>query len=108
MQTINRQEMKDKMDRNEFQAVVEVLGPDAYENFHLPGAVNVPFDDDFADRIQSVVPDKSQPVAVYCMDEQCEASPKAARKMDELGYQQVYDYEAGKMDWKKAGMPIES
>ena len=27
--------------------------------------------------------------------------------MDELGCQQVYDYEAGKMDRKEAGLPVE-
>lgn len=107
MQTIDRQTLKDRMDRNEFQAVVEVLAPESYEEFHLPGAVNVPFDNKFSDNIQSVAPDKSKPVVVYCMDAQCSASSKAAQRMAELGYQQVYDYEEGKMDWKGAGLPTE-
>lgn len=107
MQTIKRQELKDRMDRDEFQAVVEVLAPEAYEEFHLPDAVNVPFDDKFSEKIESIAPDRSKPVVVYCKNAQCDASPKAARKMDELGYQQVYDYEEGKMDWKDAGLPIE-
>ena len=47
----------------------------------------------------------SDPVGRY--DRACTASPKAAQKMDELGYQQVYDYEAGKMDRKEAGLPVE-
>ena len=38
-------------------------------------------------------------------DRACTAS-KAAQKMDELGCQQVYDYEAGKMDRKEAGLPV--
>jgi rhodanese-related sulfurtransferase len=46
-------------------------------------------------------------VIVYCHDEDCDASPKAARRMDALGYQRVYDYEAGKVDWKQAGLPVE-
>ena len=44
---------------------------------------------------------------VYCYDLKCSASPKAAEKMDELGYRDVFDYEAGKMDWKEAGLPVE-
>lgn len=42
------------------------------------------------------------------MDENCDASLKAAGKMEELGYQRVYDDEAGKMDWKQAGLQTES
>ena len=37
----------------------------------------------------------------------CPASPKAGQRMEELGYQNVFDYEAGKQDWQEAGLPIE-
>lgn len=47
----------------------------------------------------------SDPVGPY--DGPAWASPKAAQKMDELGYQQVYDYQTGKMDRKEAGLPVE-
>lgn len=89
-------------------AVIEVLGEEYFEKFHLPGAKNVPLGETFDERIQETVPDKSQPVVVYCLDEECEASPKAARRMEELGYQKVFDYDAGKMEWKEAGFPVES
>lgn len=107
MQIVNRQKLKQKIDTSEFQ-IVEVLDPESYESFHLPNAVNVPFDENFADRVQSVAPDKSKPIAVYCLGGQSNLSLKAARVMEQLGYQQVYYYEAGKLDWKNAGMPIET
>ena len=107
-QTITREELKERMDRREDIQVVEVLAPDEYEQFHLPGAVNVPISDGFEENIGEAIPDRSTPVVVYCLDSDCGASPKAARKMDEMGYEEVYDYEAGKMDWKQAGLPIES
>lgn len=44
---------------------------------------------------------------VYCYDADCTASPKAAERIEALGYRSVYDYEAGKMDWKQAGLPVE-
>ena len=71
-------------------------------------ARNVPLGDQFESKIQEVVPDKSQPVLVYCLDEECEASTKAAQKLEELGYQDVYDYKAGKMDWRESGLPVAS
>ncbi len=42
------------------------------------------------------------------MDEDCDASPKAAERMEQLGYERVYDYEGGKVDWQEAGLPTES
>lgn len=107
MTTIDREQLKKMMDEAPV-IVVEVLDRQYYNKFHLPGAINVPLSGDFDQEIQRAVPDKSQPVAVYCMDEECDASPLAAERMEELGYERVYDYAAGKMDWKEAGLQIET
>jgi rhodanese-related sulfurtransferase len=108
MQRIEREQLKQMMDRGEPFTLVEVLAPEAFKNFHLPNAINVPIDaSDFDDRIQTNAPNKAQPVVVYCADIDCNASPKAAQRLEELGYSQVYDYAAGKEDWKEANLPIE-
>lgn len=107
MQTITRREVNERL-ANDAPALVEVLAPKYYHKFHLPGAINVPLDEDFDQQIQKAVPEKSRPVVVYCMDAKCQASPKAARRMDELGYRHVFDYEAGKVDWREAGLPLET
>lgn len=107
MEPINREQLKEMMDKDDL-TVVEVLDKPYYDKFHLPDAINVPLSGNFEEAIQRAVPDKAQPVAVYCMDEDCDASPKAAQRMEQLGYQHVFDYEAGKMDWKEAGLPVES
>ena len=83
------------------------IGPNTYREYHLPGAIRVPADENFGHSIQKAIPDKSTPVIVYCLNHACTASPKAARKLDQLGYEKVYDYEAGKQDWKAAGLPVE-
>lgn len=105
MQPITRdqlQKLKDKVD------LVEVLAPENFQEYHLPEAKNVPLDERFDERIQEEIPDKSRPVVVYCQDKNCDASPKAAQRMDELGYETVFDYEGGKTDWKSAGLPVEA
>lgn len=107
MQAINRDQLKQIMDSRQPFTLIEVLSSDQYEEFHLPEAINVPIGvDGFEARIQEAVPDKATPVVVYCHDEACNASPTAARKMDELGYQKVFDCKAGKMDWREAGRPV--
>lgn len=107
MKTINRMQLQEKLDRNGV-ALVDVLSREAYKEFHLPHAFNVPLGEDFETAIQRVVRDKNQPVVVYCHDVQCNASSNAAKKLDELGYSNVFDYEGGKVDWKEAGLPVES
>jgi rhodanese-related sulfurtransferase len=62
--------------------------------------------DDFDRGIESAVPDNDT-VNVYCQNEACDASPKVAAPMDELGYANVYNCEAGKDDWKSAGLATE-
>ena len=106
MKCISREALNEWLANDGF-ALVDVLSPDYYHKFHLPGAINVPLDDHFDERIQEAVPDKDRPVVVYCYDSECNASSKAAQRMEALGYQQVFDYEAGKVDWQEAGLPTE-
>ena len=34
-------------------------------------------------------------------------SPRAAWRLESFGFEQVYDYVAGKADWGAAGLPLE-
>jgi hypothetical protein len=52
--------------------------------------------------------EKEAPVVVYSFDKKCDASLRAARTKEELGYQDVYHYDAGKRDWKEGGFPIDA
>jgi len=106
METISREKLRQMKDQHDDLMVVDVLGEDAYKEYHLPGAINVPVTDNFEQKIQQAVPDKDRPVVVYCANTDCQASPDAAEKMEGLGYKKVYDYEAGKQDWKEAGLSV--
>lgn len=108
MKPMSHDDLKEKIDSEADLIIIEVLPKEQYDEFHLPGAIHVPVHDHFEREIQKAVPDKNQPVVVYCANKQCPASEEAARKMEDLGYREVYDYEEGKADWKKAGLPVES
>lgn len=107
MPKIDRNQVKRMIDENAV-TLVEVLDEAEFENFHLPGALNVPIGRDFKQEIRETVPDLHEPVVVYCRDEDCDASSRAARAMEDLGYDRVYDYDAGKTDWKDAGLRVEA
>ena len=99
-------DLKKKIDAREDFALVEVLGPETFAEFHLPGAVNVPVDDTFEAGIQKAVPDKNKLVVVYCRDIECHASAKASRRMELLGYKNIFEYHNGKDGWQAAGLPV--
>lgn len=108
MKTITREELKQQLDTGWEPTIIEVLAPEFFREFHLPRAISVPFDESFTDRIWGLIPDKTHPVVLYCMNTECPASANAATKLDEMGYENVFDYVAGKEDWKEAGLPTVS
>ena len=103
---IRRERVADKIDRDEM-TVIEALPASYYDDAHLPGAINLPHDavDDLAPQR---LPDKAAEIIVYCSNEACQNSTIAANRLTELGYVNVFDYQAGKQDWIDAGLPTES
>jgi len=103
---ITREELKAKIDAGEDIVVFEALPQMYYEEAHLPGAINLPHDqvDELAPQL---LPDKDREIVVYCSNLACQNSTIAARRLTQLGYARVRDYEAGKQDWIEAGMPVE-
>lgn len=107
MQTLSREALKTMMDENRDFRLIEALPQKAFEEAHLPGAINIPVEaDDFEEQVRDAVPDKDKDVVLYCANTECPASPNAAKKMEAMGYTSVYDYEAGKEDWQEAGLEV--
>jgi rhodanese-related sulfurtransferase len=63
--TISRDELKRKMERNDDFLLLETLAPAAYEQGHLPGAVNVPLDK-LRELAPDLAPEKDAEIVVYC------------------------------------------
>lgn len=99
------------VDRDEAQRLVgagaqlvEVLPEHEYAEEHLPGALHLPLKRLDAGTGRALL-DASRPVVVYCWDALCDMSPRAAWRLERLGFGPVYDYAAGKVDWMAAGLP---
>lgn len=107
MRIIERDELLQLMRNSPDLVLVEVLGHDHYERYHLPGAINVQVDNLFEDHIERAIPDKDRPIVVYCTRDEPAACRVAAERLDALGYTHVYDYEGGKEEWREAGLPVE-
>src|SRR5262249_28315397 len=104
---ITLQELRAKLDAGEDLVLVEALGPQYYEDAHLPGAINVPHTR-VEELAPSLLPDKDAQIVVYCSNGPCANSGIASAKLTSLGYTDVRDYHEGKAEWREAGLPLES
>ena len=104
--TITRDELKTAIDANEV-VVVEALGPQYFEDAHLPGAINIPHTQ-VAELAPALLPDKDAAIVTYCSNTACQNSEVALRALTSLGYSNVRKYAEGKDDWREAGLPLES
>ncbi len=82
--------------------VIDVRTPEEYAASHIPGALNIPFDQ-VAQRISEI--EAPHGVALYCM-----IGPRARKGESALlsaGYTSVLHLEGGLAAWMAAGLPVE-
>lgn len=108
METLRTRDTERMLDRED-AVVINVLDAEKFEREHIPGTKNVPLtDENFIRRVETLAGGKDAPVLVYCAGPDCEASPKAARELEDAGFTEVYHFEGGMKEWKAAGKPVES
>jgi rhodanese-related sulfurtransferase len=101
--TVTREELRWKIARGEDCQIVNVLSPDYYHLGFIKGSLKIPLDK-LETRLNEL--DKSREVVVYCANKECDASRRAAEKLEQLGFS-VSAYEGGIEDWKEAWLPVE-
>ena len=62
MKTIDREALKEKMDRGDNFLLLEVLGEASFNREHLPGAVRY----EGRDQVEARTPDRSTGIVAYC------------------------------------------
>jgi rhodanese-related sulfurtransferase len=84
--------------------VVNVLDKELYDDCHIKGSINVPFDEieNYAKNL-----DKNTEVVLYCSNYRCTASGFAAKSLTKLGFKNVWAYEAGMAEWYQNKLPVE-
>ncbi len=100
--TITRDELKKKIDSDDEFVLLEALSRDEFEKGHLPNARHLPLEK-AQEKASQLIPNRKTPVVVYCSGPDCDASLETARKLHEMGYENLRRYEGGKAEWKQAG-----
>ena len=90
-----------KMNATPNAQVIDVRTPQEFDGGHLDQAINIDwFDSNFDTKIQKL--DKTKPVFVYCKTNG--RSPRAARKLEELGFSKIYNMQGGLIQWDAEGL----
>ena len=84
--------------------VVDGRASEAYEQEHIPGAINLPHRDISPDKVEGL--DKTKIYVCYCDGIGCNASTKTAVKLLELGFN-VKELLGGIDWWKRDGYATE-
>ena len=102
IRTIDREELKAKLDRGDDFKLVMALNEWAFRAQHIPGSIH------FCS-IEAALAGlaKGDEIVVYCSDAACVASHFAYRGLVDHGYTNVRRYSGGLADWDSAGYPLE-
>ncbi|MGJ8681582.1 rhodanese-like domain-containing protein [Paraglaciecola sp.] len=84
--------------------IVDVRTTEEYKNGHVPKAINIPLQM-LQDNFQSVQPDKSKTLVLYCRSGY--RAGKAAKALQKSGYTKLLHLQGDMLGWEKAKLPIE-
>src|SRR5918996_886148 len=102
IRTISREELKAKIDRGDAFKLIMALNRWAFDAKHIPGSVHFDTPDELYGAVR---PDDE--VVVYCSHVDCLSSVALYRDLIRRGYQNVWRYAGGLLDWEDAGLPLE-
>lgn len=105
--TITREQITDKLNKQEPMTIVEALPQKYFDAEHLPGAVNIPHDE-IRLKASNMLPDKDAFIVVYCASTECQNSKLATNTLQQMGYTNAFEYVEGKQHWLAANLPVET
>lgn len=107
MKSIDFKQLKKLLEEGKNIPLINTLSEDHFENTQIPESINIPLEsDDFVARVEQTIGGKDQPVVVYCASHDCPSSEKAAEKLEQAGFTQVYDFEGGAQEWLQEGQHL--
>jgi len=104
VKTITRAELIELIGSKTKFKLVDVLDKEHYGKEHIKNAISLSFNEIEEDAKNLL--DKKEKIVVYCASFECQASTKAAQKLQALGYENVLVYKGGLKDYKDAGFAL--
>jgi len=87
--------------------IIDAREPTDYKEGHIPGAINLPYDEVVTDpeRLEKFDP-QGKPIIVYCGGGTCELSMNLGFALVNAGKKKVLVYMGGWPEWSTSGYPI--
>jgi rhodanese-related sulfurtransferase len=105
--TIDIQGLEALLSSKDSFKIVDARSDKYFNGKLIPGAQRLPAESS-EDEIQSVLPNKSELVVVYCGGAMCPASQTLAQRLVDMGYTNVVDYHGGIQEWVANNKPVQS
>lgn len=106
LKTINSNELKGLLDAGADVSIVSVLDREAFEQGHISGSINIPFNE--METLAMKLLDKDASIVVHCASSACSASETAGEKLRQMGCKNVTRFKGGIEEWKKSGFSLVS
>lgn len=100
---ITAEEVKKSIDAKEDVTLLDVRTVGEYSRGKIEGGINLPVDE-VACKIETVIPDKSKKIYVYCLSGS--RSVHAVDAMVKLGYTNVFNVISGLLAWRAKGFTV--
>ena len=88
---------------------IDARDSDEYAEGHIPGAINLPFEewDDYWEEVEPFIKPEDK-IVCYCDGLDCELSLFAARELKAIGYPNSYIFFGGINKWLEHELPLET
>jgi rhodanese-related sulfurtransferase len=87
---------------------IDTRNPRFYARSHIPGSHHLDMKDGFTAASLAAVARKDQPVVIYSSGEKCARGYRGAVFAVSWGYEKVYYFRGGYVDWRDVDLPLES
>jgi rhodanese-related sulfurtransferase len=104
--TVTAAQVKELFDAG--AVIVDVRNTRLYARRHIPGAHHLDLKDVYSEASLAAVAKKDEPLVVYCSGVKCSRSHRASTRAVSWGYEKVYYFRGGIVEWRDAGYPVES
>jgi phage shock protein E len=102
--SVNAATLSERLDSADAPVILDVRTLEEYSSGHVPGAINVPYDQ-VADRVEEFAAFRDADVVVYCQSGK--RASMAAADLKAAGFSRVLDLEGHMQGWKEQGLPLE-
>jgi phage shock protein E len=102
--SVNAAALSERLGSADAPVILDVRTLEEYSSGHVPGAINVPYDQ-VADRVEEFAAFRDADVVVYCQSGK--RASMAAADLKAAGFSRVLDLEGHMQGWKEQGLPLE-